>query len=77
MQDMICVIDVFLLFLLFVVVPDGRAQTTVGLPYQNSQLSSAERAEDLLNRMTLAEKADLVAGTGFDSKPLPRSFVLK
>ncbi len=41
-------------------------------PYQNLQLSIEARIDDLLQRMTLWEKAEMVSGTGFDSKPLER-----
>lgn len=50
--------------------------TTVNgqLPYQNSALSSADRAEDLISRLTLAEKASLM----FDQSPaIPRLGIKK
>lgn len=39
------------------------------LPYKNSKLSAEERVADLLKRMTLEEKIDLLGGTGFATKP--------
>ena len=41
-------------------------------PYKNKQLSIAERVNDLLNRMTLDEKINLLGGTGFATKPIKR-----
>jgi beta-glucosidase len=40
--------------------------------YMNSSADIEARIEDLLNRMTLEEKADMLGGTGFDSKPNDR-----
>lgn len=47
------------------------AQTTSGtvLPYQNTQLSPEQRAEDLLGRLTLEEKASLMQN---NSRAIPR-----
>ncbi|MCL4551285.1 MAG: glycoside hydrolase family 3 C-terminal domain-containing protein [Bacteroidetes bacterium] len=42
------------------------------LPYKNSKLSVDERVADLLKRMTLEEKIDLLGGTGFATKPNER-----
>jgi beta-glucosidase len=41
-------------------------------PYLNKLLSIDERVQDLLNRMTLEEKVDLLGGTGFETKSLER-----
>lgn len=41
-------------------------------PYKNSKLSIDERVEDLLKRMTLEEKIDMLGGTGFATKPNAR-----
>ncbi|MEW6702710.1 MAG: glycoside hydrolase family 3 C-terminal domain-containing protein [Bacteroidota bacterium] len=41
-------------------------------PYKNSKLAIEERVEDLLNRITLEEKIDLLGGTGFATKPNSR-----
>lgn len=38
-------------------------------PYKNPKLSIDERVEDLLKRMTLEEKIDMLGGTGFATKP--------
>ncbi|OGB66461.1 MAG: hypothetical protein A2Y94_14295, partial [Caldithrix sp. RBG_13_44_9] len=45
-------------------------QTTY--PYQNSQNSVEVRVQDLLGRLTLEEKLDLLGGTGFATKPVKR-----
>jgi len=42
------------------------------LPYQNSKLPVDQRVEDLLKRMTLEEKIDMLGGTGFATKPNAR-----
>jgi len=42
------------------------------LPYKNSKLSLEKRVDDLLQRMTLEEKIDLLGGTGFATKPIKR-----
>ena len=36
--------------------------------YKNPEKSINERAEDLLKRMTLKEKIDMIGGTGFATK---------
>lgn len=41
-------------------------------PYKNSKLTPEKRVEDLLKRMTLEEKIDLLGGTGFATKPNTR-----
>jgi beta-glucosidase len=41
-------------------------------PYKNSKLPIEQRVNDLLNRMTLEEKIDLLAGIGFATKPIKR-----
>ena len=41
-----------------------------GLPlYRNPKLSVEQRVQDLLARMSLEEKVDMLSGTGFESKP--------
>jgi len=40
--------------------------------YKNPKLSVDERVEDLLKRMTLEEKIDMLGGTGFATKPNAR-----
>jgi len=42
------------------------------LPYQNKNLPVEERIKDLVSRLTIEEKLDLLGGTGFDSKPVLR-----
>lgn len=41
-------------------------------PYKNPKLPVDERVEDLLKRMTLEEKIDMLGGTGFATKPNAR-----
>lgn len=40
--------------------------------YKNTQIPVEERIEDLLSRMSLEEKVDMLSGTGFESKPNER-----
>ena len=42
------------------------------LPYKNPKLTIDKRVEDLLKRMTLDEKIDMLGGTGFATKPNER-----
>lgn len=60
-----------LLFLFTAIATAGFAQT---LPYQNPQLSSTERARDLLGRLTLEEKAMLMCD---ESEAIPRLGIKK
>ena len=41
-------------------------------PYKNSNLTVEERVNDLLTRLTLKEKIDLLGGTGFATNPIDR-----
>lgn len=41
-------------------------------PFKNSLLPVEERVNDLLSRLTLDEKIDLLGGTGFATKPIER-----
>ena len=52
----------------------ARAQNQAGpLPYQNAGLPVEERVADLLHRMTAAEKAEMLSGSGWmESKPIRR-----
>jgi len=53
--------------------PKARAQDETGAPpYRNPSLPVEQRVEDLLARMSLEEKVDLLSGTGYDSKPNAR-----
>ena len=53
--------------------PNVRAQDENGSPpYRNPKLSVEQRVEDLLARMSLEEKVDMLSGTGFESKPNAR-----
>ena len=53
-------------FLLMVIMSISYAQNK--LPYKNPKLSVEKRVEDLVSRMTLKEKIDLLGGTGFTTK---------
>src|SRR5438876_184888 len=50
----------------------AHAQDTSPTPYKNPKLSVEQRVEDLLGRMTLEEKVDMLSGRGFVSKPNER-----
>ena len=41
-------------------------------PYKNKNLSIDERVDDLLKRMTLEEKIEMLGGTGFETKEIKR-----
>lgn len=41
-------------------------------PYKNKNLSVEDRVNDLLKRMTLEEKIEMLGGTGFATKPIER-----
>ncbi|HUK82390.1 MAG TPA: glycoside hydrolase family 3 C-terminal domain-containing protein [Verrucomicrobiae bacterium] len=52
---------------------NARSQDEPGLsPYKNPRVPVEQRIEDLLARMTLEEKVEMLSGTGFDSKPNAR-----
>ena len=60
----------FFLLLFIVISINAKAQ----LPYQNPNLTSAERAKDLIGRLTLEEKASLM----LDQSPaIPRLGIKK
>lgn len=59
---------VVILFSAFTIFRDNDAK----LPYKNSNLSIDERVDDLLKRLTLEEKIDLLGGTGFETKAIER-----
>lgn len=59
-----------LLLLFFVLALNIFPQTNI--PYKDSKLPVDKRVEDLLARMTLEEKIDLLGGTGFATKPNSR-----
>ena len=45
-------------------------------PYRDPKLSVEQRVEDLLARMSLEEKVDMLSGAGFESKPKDRKSVV-
>lgn len=60
--------------LIIVIIIAGMIMTTRSIaqekePYKNSKLPVEERVKDLLSRMTLQEKLDMLGGTGFATKP--------
>ena len=57
-----------LIFFLFATVLTAQGN----IPYKNSKLDIEKRVEDLLSRMTLEEKIDILGGTGFATKPNTR-----
>jgi beta-glucosidase len=57
-------------FLLLAIISYSYPQSN--LPYKNPKLSVEKRVEDLLGRMTLQEKIDLLGGTGFATTPNKR-----
>jgi beta-glucosidase len=65
------------ILVLFLSMHSGCAQSCAAIPadapYKNAHLSAEERAADLLKRMTLEEKATMLAGSGWmESAPIPR-----
>ena len=68
------------LFLVAVILPTANlaqsaAKTAVraNAPYKNPRLPAEKRVADLLKRMTLEEKASMLAGSGWmESMPIPR-----
>jgi beta-glucosidase len=54
-------------------VSSARAEDKTGTPpYKDPKLPVEQRVDDLLSRMTIEEKVDMLGGTGFDSKPNAR-----
>ncbi|MDR3627456.1 MAG: glycoside hydrolase family 3 C-terminal domain-containing protein, partial [Ignavibacteriaceae bacterium] len=60
----------FVTFLTLIFISSIFAQNN--LPYKNHKLPVEKRVEDLLNRLSLEEKIDLLGGTGFGTKPNKR-----
>jgi len=51
----------------------AQSPVPANAPYKNASLSAEKRAADLLKRMTIEEKASMVAGSGWmESMPIPR-----
>ncbi|MDP4176409.1 MAG: glycoside hydrolase family 3 C-terminal domain-containing protein [Bacteroidota bacterium] len=65
---------IFSAFLFSSAVMGGRLdRVEKGIPlYKDPKASVEKRVEDLLRRMTLQEKIDLLGGTGFATKPIAR-----
>jgi beta-glucosidase len=59
-------------FISFIIVFSGSKAGEEPLPYKDPILSIEARVEDLLNRMTLEEKIDILGGTGFETKAIKR-----
>ena len=57
----------------FAVLLPAQAPVPADAPYKNSATSVEQRVSDLLSRMTLEEKASMLAGSGWmESTPIPR-----
>jgi beta-glucosidase len=70
-------VSIAFLSLLFALAPQLPSQTTPtatdNLPYKNTSLPVDQRVSDLLKRMTLEDKATMLAGSGWmESAPIPR-----
>ncbi len=61
---------IFILSLFLLITSIVAAQES--LPYKNSKVPLEKRVDDLLQRMTLEEKIDILGGTGFATKPNER-----
>ena len=59
----------FSFFLISRIIMMGQINAQDTEPYKNSQLPVEQRVNDLLNRMTLLEKVNMLGGTGFSTKP--------
>ena len=59
----------FSFFLISRIIMMGQINAQDTEPYKNSQLPVEQRVNDLLNRMTLQEKVNMLGGTGFSTKP--------
>ena len=62
----------FTLILSSILLGNSTPQQYQDLPYKNPKLSTEERVEDLLSRLTVQEKISLLGGTGFGTKPIER-----
>ena len=60
---------VLMVSLMFCVMTLGISQNAL---YKNPKAKIEDRVIDLLRQMTLEEKVDMLSGTGFATKPLPR-----
>ncbi len=66
---------IFLLFILSIICFLGfnmKSNDNLIEDYKNKSLSIEERIKDLLKRMTLEEKIDMLGGTGFETKAIER-----
>jgi beta-glucosidase len=62
----------FIVFLLAGVIIPVELYAQNDEPYKNTKIPLVQRINDLLNRMTLQEKIDMLGGTGFATKPNKR-----
>lgn len=51
---------------------ENSKEKKMSAPYLDKSLNIEERVEDLLKRMTLEEKIDMLGGTGFETKAIER-----
>lgn len=63
---------ILLIGFLFSWISYGISQPAEKYPYQNPTVLIEDRVQDLLNRLTLEEKLELLGGTGFATKPIDR-----
>lgn len=59
----------FQFFLIGIIIMMSQINGQDTEPYKNSKLPVEQRVNDLINRMTLREKIDMLGGTGFATKP--------
>jgi beta-glucosidase len=57
-------------FIISLILSGGK--TNNQLPYKNPSIPIDERIDDLLGRMTLEEKINMLGGTGFETKAIER-----
>ncbi|MGE5805246.1 MAG: glycoside hydrolase family 3 C-terminal domain-containing protein, partial [Ignavibacteria bacterium] len=60
---------ILIVFFISVLLTGGKNEQ---LPYKDSSLTTDERVEDLLGRMTLEEKISMLGGTGFETREIKR-----
>ncbi len=59
-------------FLIAVIIMQTKIKAQESAPYKNAKLPVEQRVKDLLSRMTLKEKLNMLGGTGFATKPIKR-----
>lgn len=69
MEKLLVISFLFTILLSVFAIIDSKEENS---PYKNSNLPVDERVEDLLNRLTLEEKIELLGGTGSETKAIER-----